>query len=110
MNRFFGAAALALAVASSSASAPAAPVPYGPHVVYGIVRGLAGDALIVQTRSGVLVRFDVSIARASERVGVLYPNRPVALHGTYDERHVYHVNAITTANQLRLGPPWPQDR
>jgi hypothetical protein len=110
MIRFLTIAAFGLASLWAGAGASAAPVPYGPHVVYGFVRGAAGDALVVQTRSGALARFDIRIARAAGRLGVLYPNRPVALHGEYDARRIYHVNAITTANQLRLGTAWPQDR
>jgi hypothetical protein len=98
------------AVACAGPTALAAPVPYGPHVVYGIVKRIAPEELVVQTRTGQLTRFDITIAKAAGRTGVLYDGRAVALHGDYDDKHAYHVNAITSANGIRYGAKWPLDR
>ncbi len=81
------------------------------HVVYAIVKAIRGNDLIVLTRTGKLIAVDIKAARALARTGVLYANKPVALYGTYDVHHVYHVTAITGAYGLRNGPAyWPPDR
>jgi hypothetical protein len=98
------------AVVCAGLPAIAASVPYGPHVVYGIVKRIAPEELVVQTRTGQLTRFDITIAKAAGRTGVLYEGRAVALHGNYDAKHAYHVNAITSANGFRYGAKWPPDR
>lgn len=98
------------AVICAGLPALAARAPYGPHVVYGIVKKVAPQELVVQTRTGQLTRFDITIAKAAGRTGVLYDGRAVALHGDYDATHAYHVNAITSANGIRYGAKWPPDR
>lgn len=109
MRRLIVLSALA-AVVCAGLPALAASVPYGPHVVYGIVKRIAPEVLVVQTRTGQLTRFDITIAKAARRTGVLYEGRAVGLHGDYDAKHVYHVNAITSANGIRYGAKWPPDR
>jgi hypothetical protein len=109
MRRSIAASILA-AVVCAGLAASAATVPYGPHVVYGIVKRIAPGELVVQTRTGRLMPFDITIAKAAGRTGVLYEGRAVALHGDYDPKHVYHVNAITSANGIRYGAKWPPDR
>jgi hypothetical protein len=108
MKRFVAFFALAGALALGAA-APAATVPYGPHVLYAIVKQIHPNALVVQTHTGALVRVDIKTAAAAKRTGVLYVGRAVALHGDYDAQHAYHVNAITSATGILYGGPWPHD-
>jgi hypothetical protein len=83
---------------------------FGPHEVHAIVLRVSQNALLVRLRDGRAVTVDIAQARASGHTGVLYVDRPVALFGAYDATHVLHVNAIVSANSLRNGTPWPEDR
>lgn len=103
------AGAIVSAVMAAGLAAPAAGIPYGPHVIYGIVKRVQPAQLVVQTRTGKLVRYDITVAREAGRTGVLYEGRAVALHGDFDAKRVYHVNAITSANGIRFGAKWPAD-
>jgi hypothetical protein len=94
----------------STEVAPAAFPAFGPHVLHAIVERIATRSLEVRLRDGNAIAVDITQARAAGRTGVLYVNRPVALYGAYDAKHVYRVNAINSANSLRNGAPWPVDR
>jgi hypothetical protein len=100
-----------LLAAFLGAAAPAlADNPFGPHVIYAIVRHVGQRDLVVQRQNGSLESVDIVAARAAGRTGVLYVNRPVALYGDFDRSHHYHVNAIMSANGITRNGVWPQSQ
>jgi hypothetical protein len=110
MHAAFRLFVLFAAATATASPALAAQVPYGPHVVYAIIEQVQGDSIVGKDRSGRLVKYDIAVAKNASRTGVLYEGRPVALHGDYDAKHTFHVNAITSANGIRFGAAWPADR
>jgi hypothetical protein len=85
------------------------PPPFGPHVMYGIVRRVEAATVVVQRHNGKLESVDIRAARSAGRTGVLYAGRAVALYGDFDRAHRYHVNAIVSTYELKRGV-WPADR
>jgi hypothetical protein len=99
-----------LAVFLGSAAPAVAENPFGPHVIYGIIKHVGQRDLTVQRQNGSLESVDIVAARADGRTGVLYVNRPVALYGDFDRNHHYHVNAIMSANGITRNGVWPQSQ
>jgi hypothetical protein len=86
----------------------AAPA-FGPHVVYGIIKHVGSNDLVVERHTGQLETVNIRAARAAGRTGVLYIDRAVALYGDFDRAHHYNVNAIMSANGIHHGV-WPADQ
>lgn len=113
MRKFF-ALTLLLAVVASSGTAvyadpPGGPHPhkFGPHALFGFISSINTTTLVLRKRHGKLIVTDITDAIVNQQLGVLYVGRPVALHGDYDGKHVYHVNSITSANGLAFGSDPP---
>jgi hypothetical protein len=108
MRAFVSVLALAAALIQGPAFAND-PLPFGPHVLYGIVRHVEPGTLVVQRHNGKLESVDIRAARSAGRTGVLYAGRAVALYGDFDRVQRYHVNAIVSTYELKRGV-WPADR
>ena len=111
MQRLIAGAVLATAVAGSLGSARAdEDRPGYPHTMYAIVKQIRPAQLVVRRRDGQVTTVDIALARQFHRTGVLYVNKPVALHGDYDARHTFHAVSITGAAGIKYNPAaWPQD-
>lgn len=81
---------------------PAATV---EHNVYGTVQSLAGNTLVIRTRSGQLRTVDGRQARSFVR---LQHNRPVIVTGTLDAGGVIHARSVWRVNTAPAF--WPADR
>jgi hypothetical protein len=95
---------LLLALVTTGPVHPAAP---GPHEIFGIVRQIGPNTIVMQRHNGQLLAVDVTVARETGRLGVMYVNRPVGVYGAFYAGH-YRANAVTSANGIQRGN-WPAD-
>jgi hypothetical protein len=96
----------ALVVAAPPIAHPQTP---GPHEIFGVIRTIEPNAIVIARHNGQLVTVDVTYARAAGRTGALYVRRGVGVYGFFDRPGHYRANAITNANGLLHGV-WPADR
>lgn len=84
---------------------PAAVSPAAAHKIYGFVRSLSGNTLVIQDRGGRTIVVDGKFAHSTVR---MYRGRPVIVFGTQDANGIVHANAV-----WRTYPDsahWPADR
>jgi hypothetical protein len=79
-----------------------------PNALRGWVRSINGMEVIVESRTGRLVRVDASPAMQAGHTGVLHRDQPVMALGQTDSRGVLH--AITVQRLKGSPDTWPPDR
>lgn len=81
----------------------------GPHELFGVIRQVMPNAIVIARRNGQLLSIDITYARSVGRTGVLYVRRPVGVYGAIDRTTGrFKANAITSANGIERGI-WPPD-
>lgn len=85
-----------------------APRKPGEHEIYGIVRSVASDMVVVQKRGGEELRVDTRTAKTASRYAAAAVGRGLIARGTYNKSGV--LVAETVLHALRNPAMWPTDR
>ena len=76
-----------------------APLAAGQHEVYGIVKGITGNLITIQRRSGTTLTIDCTLAAKSYRMAEPSVDHALLARGTIDAAGVMHAVAIQHAFQ-----------
>ena len=95
--------------AATQAVARLAPaLPANDHEISGTIKSVAGDDIVLATRTGKLVRVDASNAVRRHLSVVLLVGEPVTVLGSYGKSGTVDATSISRAKPSPKG--WPSDR
>jgi hypothetical protein len=77
------------------------------HQIHGTIQTVNGLTLTVQPRTGGPIQVDATQAYQNDAVGVLYPDEPVRVLGSFDASNVLHATSIGRATETISS--WPSD-
>jgi hypothetical protein len=86
----------------------AVTLPAGMHEIYGTVRGIDGSTLMVEKRTGALLKVDAAAAFANFQAAQPAVGRGILIRGSIDAAGVLHATTLLHAKDGSA--IWPPDR